>query len=138
MYRTEVYSGFAWPSAFKHGAVRVWVCLQDAEFMENKRAKRAARNGGGGGGSGARGTPHGSRMQLDEVDAGMRSLALSRDPTQGNLLNTALEPGDEGGGAGPGPGSGAVQSGPTMMSREARAMMMSGLGAEGLQMWKVG
>ncbi|KAG2430247.1 hypothetical protein HXX76_010345 [Chlamydomonas incerta] len=107
---------------------------QDAEFMENKRAKRAARNGGGG--SGAGGTPHGSRMQLDQVDAGMRSLALSRDPTRGDLLNAPLEPGDESGGAGPGPGSGAVQSGPTMMSREARALMMSGLGAEGLQMWK--
>ncbi|KAG2447716.1 hypothetical protein HYH02_007176 [Chlamydomonas schloesseri] len=110
---------------------------QDAEFMENKRAKRAARmGGGGGGGSGARGTPQGSHMQLDQVDAGLRSLALSRDPTHGDLLNAPLEPGDEGGGAGPGPGSGAVQSGPTMMSREARAMMMSGLGAEGLQMWK--
>ncbi|GIL88258.1 hypothetical protein Vretimale_14135 [Volvox reticuliferus] len=90
---------------------------KDAEYFESKRAKRAARAGG-------------QRSQLDEIDAGMHSLAVSqpngarRDPT-----NDALEPEAV---AGPGPGT----QGPTMMSREARQLVMAGLGDEGLQMWK--
>ncbi|GLC57430.1 hypothetical protein PLESTB_001223500 [Pleodorina starrii] len=93
---------------------------QDAEFMESKRAKRAARMGGG------------QRSQLDEIDAGMRSLAVGGPPgSRGNLLNQALEPGP-----GPGAAQQQQQQGPTMMSREARQMMMAGLGDQGLQMWK--
>ncbi|GLI61583.1 hypothetical protein VaNZ11_003999 [Volvox africanus] len=82
---------------------------KDAEYFESKRAKQAARAGG-------------QHTQLDEIDAGMQSLVVSQP-------NGALEPEAA---AGPGPGA----QGPTMMSREARRMMMAGLGEQGLQMWK--
>lgn len=106
--------------------------------MENKREKRAARMAGGNGNGmgGGRGSGvFGSRNQLDEVDAGI--AAMQGAGGSGAALLEALESDGTPGGQPATPLAAAVQQQPTMMSKEARALMMAGLGEEGLQLWKV-
>ncbi len=106
--------------------------------MENKREKRAARMAGGNGNGmgGGRGSGvFGSRNQLDEVDAGI--AAMRGAGGSGAALLEALESDGTPGGQPATPLAAAAQQQPTMMSKEARALMMAGLGDEGLQLWKV-
>ncbi|MEW5297011.1 MAG: hypothetical protein WDW36_000248 [Sanguina aurantia] len=157
---------------------------KDAEFMENKRAKRDRNNGGGAGagaggggygngipsgggrgsgstshgpsgsgfggggrGGGGRGGPPNSRGS----NSNMTSSSSSSSSNYNQFAAMALTDNSpshspalpaEGAGVALEDEEAAVAApvvaveGPTMMSREARQMMMSGNGAAGLELWK--
>lgn len=118
--------------------------MQDTEWFENKKSKRrgGGNNGNGGMASSSAAaissrsypelSPSGNSSaalagaaavtELDEVEAGIASLSGELTP----LHNVSLVVDDE------------EEKGPTMMSREARALFLSGEdGGRALQAWKV-
>ena len=103
-----------------------------------------------GGGPGTVSTSNGFAT-LAEVEAALTgstsSTARSATPVRSELdasdafrseISAVLEEGLEAVAASAAPQEAAVVQQPTMMSREARELMLGGNGAQGLEMWKVG
>lgn len=111
-------------------------------FSQSQGPSGSGFSNSGGRGGGGRGPAGGGRGGSTSNSGGIGSnqnrfaaMSLDEPPTPGPVallqrLEVALE---EEAVAAPA----AVVAGPTMMSREARDMMMSGNGSAGLEMWKV-
>ncbi|KAK9843112.1 hypothetical protein WJX74_007152 [Apatococcus lobatus] len=107
----------------------------DAEYFESKKSKR-----GGGRPSTSQRPVASTATELDDADAFelqiSAQLRSAGQTSTSGLKEAELEPSAALEASRPQPAAGLPPTGPTMMNAEARNLMLSGQGAQGLQLWK--